>query len=165
MHDSNKRTAAIRAIEVKGCCDKCKKVIDWKIQYKKYKPLTVPKKCVKCEGKTVLQAYTIVCLGCAVKRNICVKCTEPLSTDSASTPIHDRPKIEKGDAKCESVASKIATDSDVDSKAELVAAAENKLDLSETRGKGSDAASDDGSSDIVEDDTDSELSDGSNEEA
>ena len=44
LHDSNKRTKAIRELEITGCCEKCKNVIEWKIKYKKYKPLTVPKK-------------------------------------------------------------------------------------------------------------------------
>jgi len=44
LHDTNKRTQAIRDLEIVGCCDKCTKVIEWKIKYKKYKPLTVPKK-------------------------------------------------------------------------------------------------------------------------
>jgi len=87
LHDTNKRTKVIRELEVTGCCDKCRKVIEWKIKYKKYKPLTVPKRCVKCQQKTVLNAYNIVCTPCATLQDICAKCSVKLSSnqDSAGT--------------------------------------------------------------------------------
>jgi hypothetical protein len=44
LHDTSRRTKEINEIEVKNCCSRCTEVIEWKIKYKKYKPLTVPKK-------------------------------------------------------------------------------------------------------------------------
>ena len=44
LHDTSKRTKVINSIEVTCCCSRCTEVIEWKIKYKKYKLLTVPKK-------------------------------------------------------------------------------------------------------------------------
>lgn len=44
LHDTNKRTQAVRDLTVSGVCTRCKDIVDWKIKYKKYKPLTQPKK-------------------------------------------------------------------------------------------------------------------------
>jgi hypothetical protein len=44
MHDTSKQTKLINSLEVTGVCFRCTEVIEWKIRYKKYKPLTVPKK-------------------------------------------------------------------------------------------------------------------------
>lgn len=44
MHDTSGRSKAINDLKVEGCCQACKEVIEWKIKYKKYKPLTVMKK-------------------------------------------------------------------------------------------------------------------------
>jgi len=81
LHDTNKRTKVIRELEVTGCCEKCRKVIEWKIKYKKYKPLTQPKRCVKCQNKSVLNAYNIVCMPCASLQQICAKCSDKLSSN------------------------------------------------------------------------------------
>ena len=34
----------INNLEFHGLCDHCKNILDWKVKYKKYKPLTMPKK-------------------------------------------------------------------------------------------------------------------------
>ncbi|RXG67302.1 hypothetical protein Avbf_09799, partial [Armadillidium vulgare] len=34
-------------------CKQCKDVIEWKIKYKKYKPLTQPKTCSNCHLKSI----------------------------------------------------------------------------------------------------------------
>lgn len=41
---SSKRTKEILGSPIEGVCDKCFKVLEWKKDYRKYKPLTVPKK-------------------------------------------------------------------------------------------------------------------------
>lgn len=43
LHDSSKKTKEINRLDVNGVCSRCKAIIDWKIKYKKYKPLTQPK--------------------------------------------------------------------------------------------------------------------------
>ncbi|KAM6930448.1 uncharacterized protein C9orf85 homolog [Xenentodon cancila] len=57
-----------------GLCLHCKGVLEWKVKYNKYKPLTTPKKCVKCSQKTVKDAYHIVCKPCSLQLEICCKC-------------------------------------------------------------------------------------------
>ncbi|XP_043967112.1 uncharacterized protein C9orf85 homolog [Gambusia affinis] len=57
-----------------GLCQHCKGVLEWKVKYNKYKPLTQPKKCVKCCQKTVRDAYHIVCKLCSLQLEICCKC-------------------------------------------------------------------------------------------
>ncbi|XP_023659015.1 uncharacterized protein C9orf85 homolog [Paramormyrops kingsleyae] len=57
-----------------GVCQHCKDVLEWKVRYNKYKPLTQPRKCVKCLQKTVKDAYYIICKPCALRLQQCAKC-------------------------------------------------------------------------------------------
>ncbi|CAF4475298.1 unnamed protein product [Rotaria socialis] len=74
MFDTSKMTKEINAIEHKGVCDHCKGVLEWKVHYRKYKPLTQAKKCVRCLEKNVIRAYYIMCDDCGAKDNLCCKC-------------------------------------------------------------------------------------------
>ncbi|KOC60319.1 Uncharacterized protein C9orf85 like protein [Habropoda laboriosa] len=74
LHDKSNKTKLINSIDVANVCERCKKVIEWKIKYKKYKPLKTPAKCVKCEQKTIKHAYHKICLLCAKQCEICPKC-------------------------------------------------------------------------------------------
>lgn len=47
LHDTSLRTKQINNLQVSNVCVRCKEVIEWKIKYKKYKPLTQMKTCVK----------------------------------------------------------------------------------------------------------------------
>ena len=76
MHDTSRRTKLLNSMEVHGVCQRCKDIIDWKIKYKKYKPLTAPKTCNKCHQKTVTQAYRTICRNCASALQVCEKCGE-----------------------------------------------------------------------------------------
>lgn len=76
LHDTSNRTKLINSIQVSDVCGKCKEVIEWKIKYKKYKPLTQPKTCVKCSQKAVKQAYHVMCKECGVKLGLCTKCCQ-----------------------------------------------------------------------------------------
>jgi hypothetical protein len=42
MHDTSHQTKSILKTTQDGLCGRCKEVIEWKIKYKKYKPLTQP---------------------------------------------------------------------------------------------------------------------------
>lgn len=57
-----------------GLCQRCKDVVEWKVKYNKYKPITQPRKCVKCSQKNVKDAYHIICKPCALQLEICCKC-------------------------------------------------------------------------------------------
>ena len=76
LHDKSNKIKIINSIEVANVCEKCKKIIEWKIKYKKYKPLKAPAKCIKCEQKSVKHAYHNMCLPCAKQFNVCPKCNE-----------------------------------------------------------------------------------------
>lgn len=74
LHDNSKKIKFINSIEVVNVCERCKKIIEWKIKYKKYKALKAPMKCIKCEQKTVKHSYHNICLPCAKQNKICPKC-------------------------------------------------------------------------------------------
>jgi len=74
MHDTSGRTKMILGLSPEGLCKRCKDIIEWKIKYKKYKPLTKPATCVRCKGKTVKRAYYTVCEPCAKEAGVCAKC-------------------------------------------------------------------------------------------
>lgn len=74
LHDTSHVRKAINNIQVKDVCLRCKEIIDWKIKYKKYKPLSQPKKCVRCDQKNIKQAYHIMCTQCSRKFEVCAKC-------------------------------------------------------------------------------------------
>uniref|UniRef100_A0AC11DWG6 Chromosome 9 open reading frame 85 n=1 Tax=Ovis aries TaxID=9940 RepID=A0AC11DWG6_SHEEP len=57
-----------------GVCQRCKEVLEWRVKYSKYKPLSKPKKCVKCLQKTVKDSYHIMCRPCACELEVCAKC-------------------------------------------------------------------------------------------
>ena len=40
LHDSSNKTKQIVKLEVAGLCARCTEIIEWKIKYKKYKPLS-----------------------------------------------------------------------------------------------------------------------------
>lgn len=74
LHDTSHTTKQINSIQVCNVCERCKKIIEWKIKYKKYKPLKSPASCTKCNQKTVKRAYHTICGPCAKSANVCPKC-------------------------------------------------------------------------------------------
>ncbi len=96
LHDNSKKLKQINSTEFNGLCERCVDVLKWKVKYRKYKPLTVPKKwcvlqtlknvcvsktcfviatkSVKCLEKKVKVAYYIICQDCCLKHKICSKC-------------------------------------------------------------------------------------------
>ncbi|CAH1183130.1 unnamed protein product [Phaedon cochleariae] len=76
LHDTSQRTKIINSIQVGDVCVRCKEIIEWKIKYKKYKPLTQPRTCVKCGSKAVKQAYHVMCSACGKQSGKCTKCCQ-----------------------------------------------------------------------------------------
>lgn len=74
LHDTSNKTKIINSLDIGGVCKRCKDIIAWKIKYKKYKPLTAPKKCVSCNAKAVKHAYHVMCSPCAKEKKSCAKC-------------------------------------------------------------------------------------------
>ncbi|XP_072467631.1 uncharacterized protein C9orf85 homolog isoform X2 [Notamacropus eugenii] len=72
--DSSVRTKRINAKLHDGVCQHCKEVLEWRVKYSKYKPLSKPKKCVKCLQKTVKDSYHMICRPCACELEVCAKC-------------------------------------------------------------------------------------------
>lgn len=73
---ASRLTANILAMPISShLCGKCQAVLEWRKRFRKYKPLTVAKKCVGCGDKqAVKQAYHVICAACAAKDNKCPKC-------------------------------------------------------------------------------------------
>merc|ERR1712198_333420 len=61
------KAKVLKNLEVIHCCPKCTSVLEWKIKYGKYKPLTTPAKCVDCLQKVVKHSYHIRCGPCVEK--------------------------------------------------------------------------------------------------
>ncbi|KAM9330699.1 uncharacterized protein C9orf85 homolog [Gastrophryne carolinensis] len=73
-YDSSAKTKKLNSKLHDGVCQHCKDVLEWRVKYSKYKPLSQPKKCVKCLQKTVKDAYHIICKSCAIQFELCAKC-------------------------------------------------------------------------------------------
>ncbi|EDW07111.1 uncharacterized protein C9orf85 homolog [Drosophila mojavensis] len=74
LHDKTPQQMRLNKMHVSTVCQRCKEVIEWKIKYKKYKPLTQAKTCARCQQRTVRKAYHVICKDCAVKDHVCAKC-------------------------------------------------------------------------------------------
>lgn len=84
LHRKDKTIKVLNSLQIAGCCKRCKEVIEWKIKYNKYKPLTRPKKCVKCLQKNVTNSYFIICQNCIESQNLCGKCASVPPTESSA---------------------------------------------------------------------------------
>lgn len=74
LHDKTPLQKRLNSLHVSEVCQHCKGVIEWKIKYKKYKPLTQPKTCTKCSQKKIRKAYHVLCRDCALEAKVCAKC-------------------------------------------------------------------------------------------
>ncbi|CDS36984.1 protein of unknown function DUF2039 [Echinococcus multilocularis] len=74
-----------------GLCARCEAIIEWKIRYKKYKPLTKPRTCVRCGQRSVKRAYFTTCELCISALNTCGKCGQEIN---AVPPL---PALEQGE--------------------------------------------------------------------
>lgn len=72
----SKLTQKILNSPVTGLCSKCHELIEWRKRYRKYKPLTVTKKCVDCGEKRITEAYHVLCSECSAKEGVCAKCRQ-----------------------------------------------------------------------------------------
>lgn len=54
-------------------------MIQWKIKYRKYKALSQPKACTRCNQRTVKKAYHVLCRDCAIGSKQCAKCMKSAS--------------------------------------------------------------------------------------
>lgn len=94
LHDTSHRTKFLNSLEFTGVCKRCKEILDWKIKYKKYKPLTAPAKCVSCSQKTVKFAYHVLCSKCSSMKKHCAKCCKPFEVSIVLLHIYEYYKAE-----------------------------------------------------------------------
>lgn len=77
---SSRLTAHILSLPINDLCPPCVAVIEWRKKYRKYKPLTVMKKCTACGEKRIKEAYHVICAQCCRKgEGQCAKCLLPPS--------------------------------------------------------------------------------------
>ena len=62
----SKKTDKILASPNVGVCRRCHEKIEWRKQYRKYKPLTQPGKCNLCQRRNIKAAYHTICGDCAI---------------------------------------------------------------------------------------------------
>ena len=62
----SKKTDKILTSPNVGVCRRCHEKIEWRKQYRKYKPLTQPGKCNLCQRRNIKAAYHTICADCAV---------------------------------------------------------------------------------------------------
>ncbi|CAG0895183.1 unnamed protein product [Cyprideis torosa] len=74
LHDRSGKQKQINAVEIVNVCQRCAEILEWRIRYRKYKPLTQPKKCCKCEQRRIRRAYHLVCEPCSLAHELCSKC-------------------------------------------------------------------------------------------
>ncbi|EDW27761.1 GL19837 [Drosophila persimilis] len=86
LHDKTPQQMRLNAMHVSTVCQRCKEVIEWKIKYKKYKPLTQAKTCSHCKERTVKKAYHVICRECAIKAHACAKCLKTADEVAIEAP-------------------------------------------------------------------------------
>lgn len=74
---SSKLTKHITSLPIRFLCPACVAVIEWRKKYRKYKPLTVVKKCTACGEKKIKDAYHVICGDCVRASSKCGKCLLP----------------------------------------------------------------------------------------
>jgi len=78
-HNPNSsKTKQISKSPLDFLCDRCHNILEWKIKYRKYKPLTCPSNCNLCLERKVYKAYRTICEPCAVPKMLCTKCALPV---------------------------------------------------------------------------------------
>ena len=62
------------SVDTLRLCPRCKDIIKWKKQYRKYKMLKHIRKCDKCFEFKIRLNYHVICQDCAIKYKQCAKC-------------------------------------------------------------------------------------------
>lgn len=74
------------------CCRRCCEIIQWKVDYGKYAPQELARRCNLCHEKKVTLPYHRICQQCAENNGVCAKCQKsPLSDKvaAANDPAED----------------------------------------------------------------------------
>lgn len=74
-HNKNSiKTRKIQESPLDLLCKRCLEKLEWRINFRKYKPLTVAAKCIKCDNRNVLKAYRTLCDECSLNSKFCSMC-------------------------------------------------------------------------------------------
>lgn len=90
----SKLTKKIAALEHYNLCYRCDQQIEWRKQYRKYKPLSAMRRCSVCSNHAITRAYHTICDDCAQHRQVCAKCAKPYDITAKSKPIPDEEVLE-----------------------------------------------------------------------
>jgi Uncharacterized conserved protein (DUF2039) len=74
--NSKKTRKILETVNTGGLCERCAEKIEWRKKYRKYKPLSQPRKCNGCGNRTVKAAYRTLCDDCARTKRACPQCAE-----------------------------------------------------------------------------------------
>jgi hypothetical protein len=85
-HNPHSRlTARIARIPNNSVCPRCAAIIDWRKRYRKYKPISAPRRCRSCQQRTVKAAYHHLCTACADSSRACAKCMQSRDVPGTSS--------------------------------------------------------------------------------
>jgi hypothetical protein len=77
-HNPNSRTTrTISHAPLDFCCERCLKKLQWKVQYRKYNPKTVPGVCNLCDKNNIYKGHRHICDGCSENFMVCSMCISP----------------------------------------------------------------------------------------
>ena len=108
------KTAKIQSSPMDHLCQKCFDQVQWRIDYRKYKPLSVLGKCNYCARKNITKAYRTICDPCANVPFVMKK--QAGSLDVKKTEVEDQ--IEKEGEVTEAEVETKEDDVEVESQAE-----------------------------------------------
>jgi hypothetical protein len=123
----SKKTAIILASPITHFCRRCHDKIEWRKQYRKYKPLTQPAKCNGCNKRNVLAAYHTICTACttdSVKAKEILKdklgTTTPLKSSEEAVEEQPEERFPKTKRVCAMCVKEIALPDPLNAEEELI---------------------------------------------
>ena len=103
-HNPNsKLTAKILAMPIAHVCRRCHEKLEWRKQYRKYKPRTQPGKCNCCQMKRVTAAYHTICEPCTRQSSKARALLEEWNKNGPPSPEIDETEKEESNEKEETV--------------------------------------------------------------
>lgn len=99
---SSKLTKHIESLPIRFLCPGCVAVIEWRKKYRKYKPLTVVKKCTACGEKRIKDAYHVICGECVRATTKCAKCLLPSNQWTQASEIKIEESVEAEESESDS---------------------------------------------------------------
>jgi hypothetical protein len=91
----SKLTAKILDMPIFHVCRRCNEKLEWRKQYRKYKPRTQPGTCNGCKKRNVLAAYHTICESCTIHSDKAKELIHPKTTteEKEQTTATTTPKL------------------------------------------------------------------------